>query len=101
LAEDAIVVQAYDEDIAAWANAQSLCVAFALWMQQRKLEQVGFVELLDEVRFPVVKGWLAVLLDEGFAMDRLEGSEFYKSAGILVELKRDEIAESLCEAIAC
>jgi hypothetical protein len=85
----------YDEDIAAWANA------IALWMRQQKLERVGFVELLDEVRFPVVKGWLAVLLDEGFAMDRLEGSEFYKSAGILVELKRDEIAESLCEAIAC
>jgi hypothetical protein len=68
---DAIVVQAYDEDIAAWANV------IALWMRQHRGDRVGFVELLDGVGFPVVKGWLAVLLDEGFAMDRLEGSDFY------------------------
>ena len=36
----------HDEDIAAWANAQSLCVAIALWMQKQKLERVGFMELL-------------------------------------------------------
>jgi hypothetical protein len=66
--------------------------AIALWMQQQKLERVGFMELLDGVGYPVVKGWLAVLLDEGFEMDRLEGSEFYRSTGILVEMKRDEIA---------
>jgi hypothetical protein len=53
---------------------------------------VGFVELLDGVGYPVVKGWLAVLLEEGFEMDRLEGSDFYRSSGILVALKRDEIA---------
>jgi hypothetical protein len=76
----------HDEDIAAWAKA------IALWMQQQKLERVGFVELLDGVGYPVVKGWLAVLLDEGFAIDRLEGSEFYKSSGIWVTLKREEIA---------
>jgi hypothetical protein len=70
----------------------SLPVAIALWMQQQKLERVGFMELLDGVGYPVVKGWLAVLLDEGFAMDRLEGSDFYRSAGILVALKREEIA---------
>jgi hypothetical protein len=45
-------VQADDEDIAAWANA------IALWMQQQKLERVGFMELLDRVDYPVVKGWL-------------------------------------------
>jgi hypothetical protein len=61
-------------------------------MQQQKLERVGFMELLDGVGFEVVKGWLAVLLDEGFAMDRLEGSDFYRSSGILVALMRDEIA---------
>lgn len=61
-------------------------------MQQHKLERVGFVELLDGVGLSVVKAWLAVLLDEGFAMDRLEGSDFYRSAGILVEIKREEIA---------
>jgi hypothetical protein len=82
----AIALQGYDEDIAAWATA------IALWMQQQKLERVGFMELLDGVGYPVIKGWLAVLLDEGFAMDRLEGSDFYRSAGILVALKRDEIA---------
>jgi hypothetical protein len=61
-------------------------------MQQQKLERVGFMELLDGVGYPVVKGWLAVLLEEGFAIDRLEGSEFYRSAGILVALKQDEVA---------
>jgi hypothetical protein len=76
----------YDENVGEWANA------IALWMQQQKLERVGFVELLDGVGYPVVKGWLAVLLDEGFAMDRLEGSDFYRSSGIFVALKRDEIA---------
>jgi hypothetical protein len=84
--EDAIALLEHDEDIAAWANA------IALWMQQQKLERVAFVELLDGVGFEVVKGWLAVLLDEGFAMDRLEVSDFYRSSGILVEMKRDEIA---------
>jgi hypothetical protein len=84
--EDAIAQLEYDEDIAAWANA------IALWMQHQKLERVGFAELLDGVSYPVVKGWLAVLLDEGFAMDRLEGSEFYQSTGILVALKQEEIA---------
>jgi hypothetical protein len=95
--EDAVLVDGleYDENIAAWAKA------IALWMQQQKLERVGFMELLDGVGFEVVKGWLAVLLDEGFAMDRLEGSEFYRSSGIWVALKRDEMAESLCKAIAC
>jgi hypothetical protein len=68
----------HDEDIAAWAKA------IALWMRQQKLERVGFIELLDGVGFEVVKGWLTVLLDEGFAMDRLEGSDFYRSEGIFV-----------------
>jgi hypothetical protein len=62
---------------------------------------VGFVELLNGVGYPVVKGWLAVLLDEGFAINRLEGSDFYRSTGIWVEIKREESAESLSEAIAC
>jgi uncharacterized protein YggL (DUF469 family) len=84
--EPMIVVQPYDENVGEWAKA------IALWMQQQKLERVGFVELLDGVGYPVVKGWLAVLLDEGFEMDRLEGSDFYKCTGILVALKRDEIA---------
>jgi hypothetical protein len=79
--EVAIAQLEYDEDIAAWANA------IALWMQQQKLERVGFVELLDGVGYPVVKGWLAVLLDEGFAIDRLEGSEFYRNNGILVAMR--------------
>jgi hypothetical protein len=57
-------------------------------MQQQKLERVGFVELLDGIGFEVVKGWLAVLLDEGFAINRLEESDFYRSTGILVALKR-------------
>jgi hypothetical protein len=76
----------YDEDIGAWAKA------IALWMQQQRLERVGFIELLDGVGYPVVKGWLAVLLDDGFAIDRLEGSDFYRSTGILVALKREEMA---------
>jgi hypothetical protein len=84
--DESIALLEYDEDIAAWAKA------IALWMQQQKLERVGFMELLDGVGYPVVKGWLAVLLDEGFAMDRLEGSDFYRSSGIFVALKRDEIA---------
>jgi hypothetical protein len=76
----------YDENVGEWAKA------IAFWMQQQKLERVGFMELLDGVGYPVVKGWLAVLLDEGFEMDRLEGSDFYRSSGILVALKREEIA---------
>jgi hypothetical protein len=64
-------------------------------MQQSGCDPVGFTELLDGVGLSVVKAWLAVLLDEGLAIDRLEGSDFYRSAGILVELKRDE------KAIAC
>jgi hypothetical protein len=83
---DAMDELAYDENVGEWAKA------IALWMRQQKLERVGFVELLDGVGFEVVKGWLAVLLDEGFAMDRLEVSDFYRSSGILVEMKRDEIA---------
>jgi hypothetical protein len=84
--EEEIALQAYDEDVTAWANA------IARWMRQQKLERVGFMELLDGVGFPVVKGWLAVLLDEGFAIDRLEGNDFYTSAGVVVGLKRDEMA---------
>jgi hypothetical protein len=76
----------YDENVGEWAKA------IAFWMQQQKLERVGFMELLDGVGYPVVKGWLAVLLDEGFEMDRLEDSDFYRSSGILVALKREEIA---------
>jgi hypothetical protein len=83
---DAMDELAYDENVGEWANA------IALWMHQQQLERVGFVELLDGVGFEVVKGWLAVLLDEGFAIDRLEGSDFYRNTGILVALKRDEIA---------
>jgi hypothetical protein len=82
----AIALLEHDEDIAAWAKA------IALWMQQRGCDRVGFVELLEGVGFEAVKGWLAVLLDEGFAIDRLEGSDFYRSTGILVVLKRDEMA---------
>ncbi len=85
----------YDEDVTAWAKA------IALWMQQRGCDRVGFGELVDGVGLSVVKAWLVILLDEGFAINRLEGSDFYRSAGILVELKPEEIAESLCEAIAC
>ncbi len=84
--EPTIIVQPYDENVGEWAKA------IALWMHQQKLERVGFVELLDGVGFPVVKGWLAVLLDEGFAMDRLEGNDFYRNSGILVALKQEEIA---------
>jgi hypothetical protein len=84
--EQVITLLEYDENIAAWAKA------IALWMQQQKFERVGFMELLDGVGYPVVKGWLAVLLDEGFTIDRLEGSDFYRSAGILVALERDEVA---------
>jgi uncharacterized protein YggL (DUF469 family) len=79
--EPMIVVQPYDENVGEWAKA------IALWMQQQKLERVGFMELLDGVGYPAGKGWLAVLLDEGFAMDRLEGSDFYRSTGILVALR--------------
>ncbi len=74
--EDAIIVQAYDEDIAAWAKA------IALWMQQQNLERVGFAELLNGVGFPVVKGWLAVLLNEGFEIQ--QNGEFYDRYGIMV-----------------
>jgi hypothetical protein len=84
--EQTIALLEHDEDIAAWAKA------IALWMQQQRLDRVGFVELLDGVGYPVVKGWLAVLLDEGFAMDRPECGDFYRSSGIFVALKRDEIA---------
>jgi hypothetical protein len=84
--EKVIALLEYDEDIAAWAKE------IALWMQQQKLERVGFVELLEGVGYPMVKGWLAVLLDEGFAMDRLEGNDFYRNSGILVALKQEEIA---------
>lgn len=76
----------YDENVGEWAKA------IALWMHQQKLERVGFMELLNGVGFPVVKGWLAVLLDDGFAMDRLEGNDFYRNSGILVALKQEEIA---------
>jgi len=62
---------------------------------------VGFVEMVDGVGLSVVKEWLAVLLDEGLAIDRLEGSDFYKSSEISVTLKQEGIAKSLCGAIAC
>lgn len=42
--------------------------------------------------FPLVKGWLAVLLGERFEMDRVEGSEFYDGDGISTELRHEEIA---------
>jgi hypothetical protein len=74
--EVAITLLEHDEDIAEWAKA------IALWMQQQKLERVGFVELLDGVGYPVVKGWLAVLLDEGFEMQ--QDGEFYDGSGIMV-----------------
>ena len=74
--ESMIVVQPYDENVGEWAKA------IALWMQQQKLERVGFMELLDGVRFPAVKGWLAVLLDEGFEMQ--QDGEFYDRYGIMV-----------------
>jgi hypothetical protein len=74
--EQTIALLEYDEDIGAWAKA------IALWMQQQKLERVGFVELLNGVGYPVVKGWLAVLLDEGFEIQQDGG--FYDRSGIMV-----------------
>jgi hypothetical protein len=81
---EAVVELAYDENVGEWAKA------VRGWMQKRGCERVGFMELLDGVGYPVVKGWLAVLLDEGFEMDRLEGSDFYWSTGIWVALKQEE-----------
>jgi hypothetical protein len=86
---------------------ESAAIALLQEATGRSLVRIGLVGLLGGVVYPVVKGWLAVLLDEGFAMDRLEGSDFYRSSGILVALKPHEIAESLCVtalqelAIAC
>jgi hypothetical protein len=74
--EPMIVVQPYDENVGEWAKA------IALWMQQQKLERVGFAELLDRVGYPVVKGWLAVLLDDGFEMQ--QDGWFYDRSGIMV-----------------
>jgi hypothetical protein len=79
----------YDENVGEWAKA------IALWMQRRGGDRVEFGELLDGVGLSVVKAWLAILLDEGLTINRLEDSDFYESAGILVGLKREE------SAIAC
>jgi hypothetical protein len=79
--EQTFVLQGYDENIAAWA------AAIRCWLEQQGLEKVSFLELMAGVGFPVVKTWLAVLLHEKiFVVDRLEGSEFYDGAGILIEV---------------
>ena len=67
----------HDENIAAWAEA------IALWMQQRGGNPVGFMEVLDGVEYPVVKGWLAVLLG-GFELK--QDGEFYDKSGIVIRL---------------
>ena len=67
----------YDEDVTAWAEA------IALWMQQRGGNPVGFMEVLDGVEYPVVKGWLAVLLG-GFELK--QDGEFYDKSGIVIRL---------------
>jgi hypothetical protein len=71
--EQAIGLQGYNEDIAAWAEA------VRGWLQQNGLESAAIFQLQDETGLSVVKLWLAGLLG-GFEMEQRGG--FYDAVGV-------------------
>jgi hypothetical protein len=71
-------VQAYDEDIADWANA------VRGWMQRQGLDEVMFPELTSGVGLSVVKVWLALLLG-GFGLEQCGG--LYDSGAVAITLR--------------
>ena len=75
--EEAIVIQGYDEDIAAWADA------IRGWLKKRGLESAAIVQLQQGTGLSVVRLWLAGLLG-GFEMRQSGG--FYEEAGVAIAL---------------
>ena len=72
---DEVEVQAYDEDIAAWAEA------VRGWLKARGLDEVMFPELMNGVGLSVVKVWLALLLG-GFRLEQRGG--FYDAGAVAI-----------------
>ena len=75
---DEVEVQAYDEDIAAWAEA------VRQWMRSQGVNEVKFLELMSGVGFSMIKVWLALLLG-GFELRQDKG--FYDGAGVAISLR--------------
>ena len=73
--EEAMELQGYDEDIAAWAEAVRGC------LKERGLESAAIVELQKGTGLSLVKVWLAGLLG-GFGLRQSRG--FYEEAGVVV-----------------
>jgi hypothetical protein len=73
--EQAMELQGYDEDIAAWADA------IREWLKQQGLESAAIVQLQHETGLSLVKLWLAGLLG-GFGLEQSGG--FYDAVGVLV-----------------
>lgn len=73
--EEAIKLQGYDENIAAWAKA------VRGWLKQQGLESAAIVQLQQGTGLPLVKLWLAGLLG-GFEMRQSGG--VYDEAGVAI-----------------
>jgi hypothetical protein len=70
----------HDEDVVFWIET------LRSWLKrQREDVQVGFMDLLQGTRLPLVEAWLALLLG-GFRVQQY--GEFYNSTGIIVSMRR-------------
>jgi hypothetical protein len=78
---------AYDENIKAWANT------LQCYLEQTQMSSAPIVQLQQETGLPLVKLWLAGLL-EGFKIQRI--GDFYDVHGIRLgpKLERDSAAAS-------
>lgn len=76
--EEAMVVQPYDEDIPAWAEA------VRGWLKHQQADQVSFTEMIKRVKLSFVRIWLALLLDR---FDLRQDGDFYDCAGIMISLR--------------
>jgi hypothetical protein len=75
--EPMIVVQPYDEDIAAWAKA------IAQWMQSRDVVSASIMEIVEETKLTNCKVWLSGLLSD---LELYQTKDFYSFDGLTLSL---------------
>jgi hypothetical protein len=74
--EDAMELQGYDEDIAAWAGA------VRGWMQSRSLKSASIMEVVKETKLTTCKIWIVGLLSD---FELRQTKDFYSFYGLNLE----------------